>query len=148
MTQETRPGFLANYKNVRPGPHAARPVDTSIIKLLKLNLQRICIVQIKIAHSVAKSFRSVSRLRLPMETMQIRCRSELSKLYNFVKISHPHVIFLQTNYFQSALSTRIRIYKNSPSWRVTVGYCPSSVTQYFQPNRFDDLFNIFHASKY
>ena len=27
-----------------------------VIKLLKLNLQRICIVQIKIAHSVAKSF--------------------------------------------------------------------------------------------
>ena len=41
MTEETRPGFLANYKIVRPGPqfkksararpgpHSAGPVDTS-----------------------------------------------------------------------------------------------------------------------
>ena len=33
MTEETRPGFLANYKIVRPGPARIRPgpVDTSSI---------------------------------------------------------------------------------------------------------------------
>ena len=38
MTEETRPGFLANYKIVRPGPARIRPgpVDTSTLKLNKL----------------------------------------------------------------------------------------------------------------
>ena len=38
MTEETRPGFLANYKIVRPGPARIRPgpVDTSITNIKKI----------------------------------------------------------------------------------------------------------------
>ena len=42
------------------------------------------------AHSIAKNLIRVAltRLRLPLETLQIHCRYYLLKLYNFVNINH------------------------------------------------------------